>query len=370
MLSMPTDRPLRQTMKNLIRSMTLNEQSQFKGFVTQAEKLRMLIKAMTTTERSEFKAYVLGKDERREISTNMPSRETSPHTNPTITAIPPSRETGPHIAQSMKRLVKVLKRFRKPKSTPYLLYDDDPTRDNTPHNSKESESSKTRPTTDLPTRPTKSVTFSLPEDGPMTLKPENPLHDAENSENDEADARLTYAAQLRKTSDNIYMSNRKSMNLRAYVHAVHRRTETPALLDSGATENFMSLTYAKWLKLPFKRLPHERPLLNVDGTMNKTGSLKYYVDLQVQTGTKHTNMHFFLTDLGHHRVILGYPWFMANQPKIDWARGWIDTTQLPLILRDAKAEKPQFNPSTQDLPDPMDSETLYVGRITVIPQIA
>jgi len=169
----------------------------------------------------------------------------------------------------------------------------------------------------------------------MTPEPESPSHDAEDSENDKADARLTHAAQLRKTSDNVYMSNRKSMNLRAYVHAAHRRTETPALLDSGATENFISLTYAKWLKLPFKRLPHERPLLNVDGTTNKMGSLKFYVDLQVQTGTKRTNMRFFLTDLGHHRVILGYPWFAANQPKIDWARGWIDTTQLPLILRKA-----------------------------------
>jgi len=203
----------------------------------------------------------------------------------------------------------------------------------------------------------------------MTPEPKSPSYDADESENDEADARLTHAAQLRKTSDNIYMSNRKSMNLRAYVHAAHRRMEAPALLDLGATENFMSLTYAKWLKLPFKRMPYERPLLNVDGTTNKTGSLKYYVDLQVQTGTKRTNMCFFLMDLGHHRVILGYPWFTANQPKINWAQGWIDTAQLPLILRDAKAKKPQFDPSTHNLPDPVDSEILYIGRITVMSQI-
>ena len=81
----------------------------------------------------------------------------------------------------------------------------------------------------------------------------------------------------------------------------------------------MSLTYTKWLKLPFKRLPHERPLFNVNGTTNKMGSLKYYADLQVQTGTKRTDMRFFLMDLGDHKVILGYPWFAANQPKIDWA---------------------------------------------------
>jgi len=128
--------------------------------------------------------------------------------------------------------------------------------------------------------------------------------------------------------------------------------------------------YAKWLKLPFKRLPHERPLFNVDGTMNKMGSLKYYVDLQVQMGTKHTDMRFFLADLGEHKVILGYPWFVANQPKIDWARGWIDTTQLPLILRSTNTLKPQFNPDTSSLPDLTEDEILYVGRIHVEPHIA
>src|SRR5882672_340021 len=75
----PSTETKAETMKNLIRSMTLNERSQFKGFVTRAEKLRMLIKTMTTTERSEFKAHVLRKDERQEIPTTMPSREAGPH---------------------------------------------------------------------------------------------------------------------------------------------------------------------------------------------------------------------------------------------------------------------------------------------------
>jgi len=92
-----------ETMKNLIRSMTLKEQSQFKKFVTRAEKLRMLIKARTTTERPEFQAYILRKDEQQEMSTTMLSRETSPHTNPTITAEPPSRETGPYTNQMLSQ---------------------------------------------------------------------------------------------------------------------------------------------------------------------------------------------------------------------------------------------------------------------------
>ena len=111
------------------------------------------------------------------------------------------------------------------------------------------------------------VTFNMPDDksaGSDTLCDSEGSEDEESvetqnptSQNDEADACLVHAAWLRKTSDNVYMSNQKSMNLRTYVHAAHRRTETVALLDSGATENFISLTYTKWLKLPFKRLSQE-----------------------------------------------------------------------------------------------------------------
>src|SRR5712672_3687132 len=81
-------------------------------------------------------------------------------------------------------------------------------------------------------------------------------------------------------------------------------------------------------------------------------------------------MHFFLTDIGDHKVILGYPWFAANQPKIDWARGWIDTMQLPLILRSPNTLKPQFTPSTHKMSDSMKSEILYIGRVYIESRIA
>ena len=133
------------------------------------------------------------------------SRETSPRTNPTIIAVPPSRETGPHVVQSMKRLVEALKRFRKPRSTPYPHYDGDSMKGDTLCDSKRSGESKVKPTADPPTRPMKSVTFNLPESGPLTPEPESPPRNAKNPENDEADARLTHTAQLRKTSDNVYI---------------------------------------------------------------------------------------------------------------------------------------------------------------------
>jgi len=53
-------------------------------------------------------------------------------------------------------------------------------------------------------------------------------------------------------------------------------------------------------------------------------------------------LHYFLTDLGDNQVILGYPWFTSAQPQIDWAKGWIDYQQLPIVLHTDDTEKAIF----------------------------
>src|SRR5712672_974763 len=169
---------------------------------------------------------------------------------------------------------------------------------------------------------------------------------------------------------NVYMSMRKSMTVCTYIHSPFKRAETTALLDSGATENFMNLTYAKWLKLPIKTLHYPRPLFNVDGSTNKQGDLKFYTDLLMRTSTTTKRMRFFLSDLSNHQVILGYPWFAAFQPKVDWARGWIDVSQLPLVLSDPDAPKtksikrPTLLMTNQPLYKSEDDFPIYAVRVS------
>ena len=71
-----------------------------------------------------------------------------------------------------------------------------------------------------------------------------------------------------------------------YLHSKSKRAKTIALLDSGATENFMSLDYTKHLHLPIKMLKEPRRLFNLDGTPNRAGNLKYYTNLATRTGTQ------------------------------------------------------------------------------------
>jgi hypothetical protein len=127
------------------------------------------------------------------------------------------------------------------------------------------------------------------------------------------------------------------MTIRVYLNSSYKRADTITLLDTGATENFINPNYARWLRLPVQKLEEPQQVFNVNGTQNKQGQITHFIDLDVQTGSSHWTMRFFLTNLGEQKVILGYPLFAATQPIIDWARGWIAYEQLPVILHVSNA---------------------------------
>src|SRR6266851_10008938 len=66
-----------------------------------------------------------------------------------------------------------------------------------------------------------------------------------------------------------------------------------------------------------------------------------------RTGPKRTRLCYFLMDLGENHLILRYPWFASAQPKIDWAKGWIDYSQLPIVIRSDNVDKAIFSTRTQ-----------------------
>jgi hypothetical protein len=84
------------------------------------------------------------------------------------------------------------------------------------------------------------------------------------------------------------------------------------------------------------------------------------MDLETRTGTATTKLRFFLSDLGEHKAILGYPWFVAVQPNIDWKRGWIDHTQLPIVLRAPDAQKARFTSRMKNIPHAKPEERYFI----------
>ena len=162
-----------------------------------------------------------------------------------------------------------------------------------------------------------------------------------------------------------HLPSRRSMVLKFYAHSKSKRAIDLALVDSGATENFMSLQYTKYLQFPIQQLPRPQPVFNVNGTPNKMGEIHYYTNLDVQTGQNHTKFQFLLTGLGEHKALLGYPWMAAVQPCINWKKGWIDHAQLPVVFRAPNAHHARFLPRTNHQCMMRPAHQYFMGRVMV-----
>ena len=68
------------------------------------------------------------------------------------------------------------------------------------------------------------------------------------------------------------------------LHSFKGMAEEVALIDSGATENFIDQETVKKLKLGSKKLSEPVRLRNIDGTYNQSGSIMHFIDLLVNRG--------------------------------------------------------------------------------------
>ena len=101
----------------------------------------------------------------------------------------------------------------------------------------------------------------------------------------------------------------------------HESIETLALIDSGAGGKFINQNYAEKLGLPIRNLKRAIMARNVDGTLNKTGTITSYVDLRMEIDGRIMDEQLLVTGLGNQRIILGFPWLNEYNPDINWKTG-------------------------------------------------
>jgi hypothetical protein len=105
-----------------------------------------------------------------------------------------------------------------------------------------------------------------------------------------------------------------------------------ALVDSGATDNFMHPAFTKRMGLGLRELPNPKKIFNIDNTTNKSGMITHYLNLNVQTNRIHKEMQFLVTNIGHEEILLGYPWLATFEPKFNWRSAVVDERILPIII--------------------------------------
>ena len=123
------------------------------------------------------------------------------------------------------------------------------------------------------------------------------------------------------------------------------------MIDCGAGGIFIDQNFTKNFEL--KKLNHLLTAKNVDGMINKKGTIKKYVDLECEIDSKKFKEQFYVTGLGKQKVILGFPWLQKHNPAINWKIGKIKwkkyfLTFQQLFGKDRTNSKPTIEEQTDE----------------------
>jgi Retroviral aspartyl protease len=92
----------------------------------------------------------------------------------------------------------------------------------------------------------------------------------------------------------------------------------PALVDCGATGQFMDRAYVEQNRITTQKLHRLIPEFNVDGSPNEAGSIMEIVNAVLRYDGHTEGTFFAVTSLGKQDIILGFTWLQEHNPEINW----------------------------------------------------
>ena len=119
----------------------------------------------------------------------------------------------------------------------------------------------------------------------------------------------------------VFIPCKCAVTVQVNMHTRNLKANINALLDSGATDNFICPTEVNHFKIKTYPLSKPKIIRNVDGSKNSIGSVTSTCNLEVQHRNLKKTHRFFIIDLGSDSMLLGYPFLATYNPKIDWTEG-------------------------------------------------
>jgi hypothetical protein len=105
------------------------------------------------------------------------------------------------------------------------------------------------------------------------------------------------------------------------------------LLDSGATNRFMSQRLINNNKIEVEPLAVAVPVYNVDGSLNKGGHITHVVRMRLRMQDHAKIFLFAVTDTVKSDIIIGFNWLKQHNPEINWQKQTIRFSRCPAACK-------------------------------------
>ena len=102
---------------------------------------------------------------------------------------------------------------------------------------------------------------------------------------------------------------------------------TDALVDCGATRDFIDEGFVERSKIPTQNLSQPIPMFNVDGSLNEAGSITKVADMIMTYKGHSERILLAVMQLGKQDAILGMTWLKKHNPEIDFTTGSVKLTR-------------------------------------------
>ena len=79
----------------------------------------------------------------------------------------------------------------------------------------------------------------------------------------------------------------------------------------------------------------------MDGTENKRGTIKTYVNVDTEINGRKIPIELLVTGLGQEQIILGFPWLNEHNPDINWKTGEFSWRKEQRFFFNKKTLKPE-----------------------------
>ena len=142
--------------------------------------------------------------------------------------------------------------------------------------------------------------------------------------------------------------NKNSLSIPLKIRLKNKTIKTLSLLDSRAGGKIIDQNYAKNLNLPLLNLKKPIPAINVNGTLNKKGTIKQYINLDLEI--------FGRKQIIWQKMLLGFPWLQRYNPIIDWQTSSFHWQHIPQRFNFRKRSKSLLMRSTSPKPSISEEE--------------